>query len=59
MTSTRKSDMVGGVIGSLASVRAAQTVVYPRMGITAPIPPPTPQDKSLRAQFDTLFKALK
>lgn len=59
MTSTPKSDIVGGVIGSLASVRAAQAAIYPRMGIAAPIPPPTPHDKSLYAQFDTLFKSLK
>lgn len=59
MTSTRKGDIVGGVIGSLASVRAAQAASYPRMGITVPIPPPTAHDKSLHAQFDTLFKTLK
>jgi hypothetical protein len=59
MTSTRKSDIVGGVIGALASLRAAQTPAYPRMGVKAPIPPVAARAESLHAQFDALFKALK
>ncbi|PTT87498.1 oleate hydratase [Pelomonas sp. HMWF004] len=41
------------------SVRAAQMAVYQLMGITQQIPPVTPHDKSLHAQFDALVKALK
>ena len=41
------------------SVRAAQMAVYQLLGITKAIPPVTPHDKSLRAQFDALVKALK
>jgi len=41
------------------SVRAAQMAVYQLLNITKPIPPVTPHDKSLRAQFDALVKALK
>jgi oleate hydratase len=41
------------------SVRAAQMAVYQLLGLTRPIPPVTPHDKSLHAQFDALVKALK
>ena len=41
------------------SVRAAQMAVYQLLGITKAIPPVTPHDKSLHAQFDALVKALK
>jgi oleate hydratase len=41
------------------SVRAAQMAVYRLLGITKPIPPVTPHDKSLQAQFEALVKALK
>jgi oleate hydratase len=41
------------------SVRAAQMAVYQLLGITKPIPPVTPHDKSLHAQFEALVKALK
>jgi oleate hydratase len=41
------------------SVRAAQTAVYQLLGITKPIPPVTPHDKSHHAQFDALVKALQ
>lgn len=41
------------------SVRAAQIAVYQLLGITKAIPPVTPHDKSLRAQFEALVKALK
>lgn len=41
------------------SVRAAQIAVYQLLGITKPVPPVTPHDKSLHAQFDALVKALK
>jgi oleate hydratase len=41
------------------SVRAAQMAVYQLLDITKPIPPVTPHDKSLHAQFDALIKALK
>jgi oleate hydratase len=41
------------------SVRAAQMAVYELLGIAKPIPLVTPHDKSLRARFDALLKALK
>ena len=41
------------------SVRVAQMAVYQLLGITKPIPPVTPHDKSLHAQLDALVKALK
>ena len=41
------------------SVRAAQMAVYQLLGITKAIPPVTPHDKSMRAQFEALVKALK
>ena len=41
------------------SVRAAQTAVYQLLRIDRPIPPVTPHDKSLHAQFEALVKALK
>jgi oleate hydratase len=41
------------------SVRAAQMAVYQLLGITKPVPPVTPHDKSLHVQFDALIKALK
>ncbi len=41
------------------SVRAAQMAVYQLMGITRQIPPVSAHDKSIHAQFDALFKALK
>ncbi len=41
------------------SVRAAQMAVYQLLGLTQPIPPVAPHDKSLHAQFDALVKALK
>jgi oleate hydratase len=41
------------------SVRAAQMAVYQLLGITKPIPPVTPHDKSLHAQFEAVLKALK
>ncbi|ATG90122.1 oleate hydratase [Methylomonas koyamae] len=41
------------------SVRAAQTAVYQLLKIDSPIPPVTPHDQSLRAQFEALIKALK
>ncbi|MBC3863242.1 oleate hydratase [Undibacterium jejuense] len=40
------------------SVRAAQMAVYELLGITTPIPPVTPHDKSLHTQFEALIKAL-
>ncbi len=40
------------------SVRAAQMAVYQLLGIAKPIPPVTPHDRSLHAQFDALVKAL-
>lgn len=39
------------------SVRAAQMAVYELFGIERKIPPITPHDKSLRAQFEALIKA--
>jgi len=41
------------------SVRAAQTAVYPLLGLTSQIPALTPHDKSLLTQFDSFVKALK
>ncbi|CAG0955239.1 partial Oleate hydratase, partial [Anaerolineae bacterium] len=41
------------------SVRAAQIAVYQLLGIDREIPPVTPHDQSLRAQFEALIKALK
>jgi oleate hydratase len=41
------------------SVRAAQMAVYELLGIDRKIPPITPHDKSLRAQFEALIKAFK
>jgi oleate hydratase len=41
------------------SVRAAQMAVYQLLGITKAIPPVTPHDKSLHAQFEALVKSLK
>ena len=41
------------------SVRAAQMAVYKLLGIDRAIPPITPNDKSLRTQFEALIKAFK
>jgi len=41
------------------SVRAAQMAVYELLGIDRPVPPITPNDKSLRTQFEALIKAFK
>ena len=41
------------------SVRAAQTAVYQLLGITRAVPPVTPHDHSVHAQFEALVKALK
>ncbi|WP_150047960.1 oleate hydratase [Methylomonas rhizoryzae] len=41
------------------SVRAAQTAVYQLLKIDRVIPPVSPHDQSLRAQFEALIKALK
>ncbi|QPK64527.1 oleate hydratase [Methylomonas sp. LL1] len=41
------------------SVRAAQIAVYQLLGLDREIPPVTPHDQSLRAQFEALIKALK
>ena len=41
------------------SVRAAQMAVYELLGIERKIPPVTPHDKSIRAQFEALIKAFK
>jgi oleate hydratase len=41
------------------SVRAAQIAVYQLLGIDRVIPPVTPHDQSLRAQFEALIKAMK
>lgn len=41
------------------SVRAAQIAVYNFLGIDRPIPPISPNDKSLRVQFEALVKAFK
>jgi oleate hydratase len=39
------------------SVRAAQMAVYELLDIDRKVPPVTPHDKSLRAQFEALVKA--
>lgn len=41
------------------SVRAAQTAVYQRMGITRTIPAVTPHDHSLQVQFEAVLKAFR
>ncbi len=41
------------------SVRAAQIAVYKFLGIDRAIPPISPNDKSLRVQFEALVKAFK
>ncbi|MFH0727620.1 MAG: oleate hydratase [Pseudomonadota bacterium] len=41
------------------SVRAAQMAVYELLGIDRKIPPITPNDKSLRVQFEALVKTFK
>lgn len=41
------------------SVRAAQMAVYQLLNIEREVPPITPNDKSLRTQFDALIKAFK
>ena len=41
------------------SVRAAQMAVYELLGIERTVPPVTPHDKSIRAQFEALIKAFK
>jgi oleate hydratase len=41
------------------SVRAAQMAVYQLLGIDRKIPPITPNDKSIRTQFEALIKAFK
>jgi oleate hydratase len=41
------------------SVRAAQMAVYELLGIDRKIPPVTPHDKSLHAQFEALIKAIQ
>jgi oleate hydratase len=41
------------------SVRAAQMAVYQLLAIDRMVPPITPHDKSLRAQFEAMIKALK
>ena len=41
------------------SVRAAQMAVYELFGIDRKIPPITPHDKSLRAEFEAVIKAFK
>ena len=41
------------------SVRAAQTAVYQRMGVSRAIPPVTPHDKSLHVQFEAVLKAFR
>ena len=41
------------------SVRAAQMAVYELLGIDRKVPPITPHDKSIRAQFEALIKAFK
>ena len=40
------------------SVRAAQMAVYELLGIKRKVPPVTPHDKSLEAEFEALIKAL-
>jgi oleate hydratase len=41
------------------SVRAAQMAVYELLGINRRIPPVTPHDQSIHAQFEALVKAMK
>jgi oleate hydratase len=41
------------------SVRAAQMSVYELLGIEREIPPVTPHDKSLEAEFEALIKSFK
>ena len=41
------------------SVRAAQMAVYQLLGIDREVPPVTPHDKSLHAEFEALIKAFK
>jgi oleate hydratase len=41
------------------SVRAAQMSVYQLLGVDREIPPVTPHDKSLEAEFEALIKAFK
>jgi oleate hydratase len=41
------------------SVRAAQMAVYQLLGISREVPPVTPHDKSLHAEFEALIKAFK
>ena len=41
------------------SVRAAQTAVYQLLDLDRKVPPVTPHDHSLRAQFEALIKAFK
>jgi len=41
------------------SVRAAQMSVYELLGIERKVPPVTPHDKSLEAEFEALIKAFK
>jgi len=41
------------------SVRAAQMAVYALLGVDREIPPITPNDKSIRMQFEALIKAFK
>ena len=41
------------------SVRAAQMAVYQLLGISREVPPVTPHDKSLHAEFEALLKAFK
>jgi len=41
------------------SARAAQMAVYAMLGAERKVPPVTPHDKSLRAQFEAMIKAFK
>ena len=41
------------------SIRAAQIAVYQLLNISRPLTPITPNDKSLKTQFDALMKAFK
>jgi oleate hydratase len=41
------------------SVRVAQMAVYELLGIDRAVPPVTPHDKSLQAQFEALIKAFE
>ena len=38
---------------------AAQMAVYQLLGLTRAVPPITPHDHSLRAQFEALIKSFK